>query len=429
MNKINISSELMKNISLSDIHKKYQKKVDKIHQSIFNKTCLGHEMLGWIDYPDQDHSSLFLEMDKIKTKWLKFGINEVVIIGIGGSYTGIKAIINFVNADKQKEKINFCFFNALSSTENINYLNSLKTKNWSIIVISKSGSTLETALNFRILREAIKKQYKNKHYERIVAITDPNVGTLHDICIKNGYKILPIFSNIGGRFSTITPVGLFPALLAGIGIKSILQGAKDAKQDLNSSDLYNNTAYLYAVYRHFLYKHLKYDVEIFMTYESNLKYLCVQHQQLFGESEGKKQDSLFPTYAICTTDLHSMGQLFQEGKQIFFETVLKVLNPNKDMKISKSTFANDDKLDYLVGKTINEVNYLISDAVMKAHKDDGINIIQIFIPDTSAYTFGYFYYWLSIATAMSASLLNHNPFNQNGVEIYKKIMFKYLGRK
>lgn len=428
MSKISINTELVQEINKNDILSKYQKKVNLIHKSFIDKTCLGNEMLGWFDYPNEDHSKLIKDMFEIQQKWKKLKINNVVIVGIGGSYTGIKAILDFINIGNSS-KINFHFLASLSSSCNVSYINSLINKNWSIIVISKSGTTLESAVNFRILRELLKQQYKDKYFERIVAITDPNKGTLHDICVKHNYKMLPICTNIGGRFSTITPVGLLPALLANIDINEILNGAKLAKKDLESSDLNSNTAYLYAVYRHYLYKRLKYDVEVFVTYETNLEYLCLQHRQLFGESEGKKQDSLYPTYAICTTDLHSMGQLFQEGKKIFFETVLTVNKPSLDINIKKSTFANDDNLDYLANKSLNKINYLISESVMKAHLSSNVNILQLNLPDTTAFTFGYFYFWLCLSASMSASLLGHNPFDQNGVEVYKKLMFKSLGRK
>ncbi|WP_036448940.1 glucose-6-phosphate isomerase [Mycoplasmoides pirum] len=425
---LKFNPKLVKTISNKEIQNQYKLKISKIHKSIVDKTCLGNEMLGWYDYPNDSCLSLLKNIKNLANQWKKLKINEVVIAGIGGSYTGIKAILQFVCNSRRTKNINFTFFDSLS-TNNLTYIKNLKNKNWAIIVISKSGGTLETSINFRILREELKKKYKNKHNERIVAITDPNHGALNKLCKKHNYKMLAIYPNIGGRFSTITPVGLFPAALVNIDIDEIIRGAKQAKNDLKSDDLNKNSAYLYAAYRHYLYKICHYDVENVMVYEENLEYLCIQHRQLFGETEGKNKDSLYPTYSICTTDLHSMGQLLQEGKQIFFETVIKINKPFQNINIQKSSFENDDQLDYLSNKSLHEINYLVCEAVKKAHSNVGINILEIILDDMSEYTFGYVYFWLSLATTMSGLLLGHNPFNQPGVQAYKNLMFKMLGKK
>lgn len=428
---VKLKTNNVKLINDKQIVNEYKNKIDNIHKSFVNKTCPSNDMLGWYDYPsnDKENETLLKNMQILHAKWKKLKIQDVIIIGIGGSYTGVKAILEFALPNPSKRAMNFHFLRSMASTSNLNCINSLKNKNWAVIVISKSGTTLESALNFRLVREILKKQYGSKHNERIVAITDPNKGVLHDLCIKHKYAMLPINGSIGGRFSTITSVGLFPAMLAGNNVKEILRGAKNAYIDLNNSSLEENSAYKYAAYRHYLYTKGKYDVENLITYENNLEDLCIQHRQLFGESEGKNKNSLYPTYSVCTTDLHSMGQLLQEGKQIFFETVFQVKNPIKDKVMTKSTFSNDDKLDYLVGKTLHEINYIACEATIRAHANAGINILQLELEDMSAYGFGYIYYWLSLAAATSASLLKHNPFDQPGVEGYKKVMFELLKRK
>lgn len=315
------------------------------------------------------------------------------MIGIGGSYTGVKAILDFVEPDSTKHLVKIHFLNSVSSTHVSKTLKQLsKLKSWATVVISKSGTTLESSVNFRLVRQALYDQFDKQANQRIVAITDPQKGVLHDLCVEHGYEMLPILGDIGGRFSTLTPVGLFPALLAGIDIKDLLAGAKLAHHELTNCDPLKNTAYLYAAYRHYLYTKAKKDVEVLITYEDYLEMTCLQHRQLFGESEGKDHNSLFPTYSVFTTDLHSMGQLYQEGKQIFFETVLKIQNPHQDTKVNKSSFNNDDGLDYLVNKSLHEINELACQATTKAHADAGVNIIQIELDDSSAVTFGYLYY-------------------------------------
>ncbi len=405
----------------------YRDRIAKIHDSIVSKTCLGSEMLGWFDYPAGDLEPMLERVKALADAWKRLGIECVAIAGIGGSYTGIKAILDFVRP-KADSPVEFVYFNSLSAN-NLDLLDGLRKKNWALIVISKSGTTLETSINFRILREALAKKYKAKHRERVIAITDPRKGVLKELSDRHGYATLPIYPDIGGRFSTITPVGLLPAALANVDVRQIIEGARRAKKDLATPDLAKNTAYLYAAYRHFLYIEAKYDIENVMVYEQNLEYLCVQHRQLFGESEGKNRNSLYPTYSVCTTDLHSMGQLFQEGRQIFFETVFKVARPFADAKLKKSPFENDDGLDYLENSTLSGINGLVCEAVNQAHHDAGVNILQLTLDDMSAFTFGYVYYWLSIATTASALLLGHNPFNQPGVQAYKALMFKMLGKK
>ncbi|WP_027119860.1 glucose-6-phosphate isomerase [[Mycoplasma] testudinis] len=415
---------------LTELKKIYEKDVAKFHTDLIKKSGPGNDFLGWVDYPNQDHTALFAKMKKITKLWHSKKLTDVVIIGMGGSYTGVKAIIEMALPDPTKRKMQVHFMRSLSSSNLKVVLDNVKNKNWGIIVISKSGTTLESALGFKLARTALATQYKKDFGWRIVAITDPEKGVLHDLCVAHKYTMLPIDSDIGGRFSSITPVGLLPAMLCGINAEKVLKGAKDAYDVLiKNSSLDKNSAALYACYRHFLYKKSKLAIEIFISYENNLEDTLLQHRQLFGESEGKDGDALFPTFSVFTTDLHSMGQLYQQGVRNFFETVLTFNKPIANLKMTKSIFKDDDHLDYLNSKTVHDINQAACEATIAAHEDAGVPILKIELEEMSEYAFGYFYYWLCFATAISARLLKHNPFNQPGVEAYKQNMFKLLGKK
>lgn len=426
---LKFDTKLVKGLSKSELQKKYQEKINKIHSDLVNKKGPSSEMLGWYDYPNENHEKLLSEMQSVVKQWRSKKITDLVIVGMGGSYTGVKAILEMVIPNENDRKVKVHFIRSLASTSIFNILKNLKSQNWALVVISKSGTTLESAIGFKLARQVLKDQFKTDFASRIVAITDPNHGVLHDLCLKSGYKMFPIRSDIGGRYSSISPVGLFPALVAGVKVEDILSGAKAAKKDCSKNSLSQNSAYAYAAYRHWLYTQKKLDVEIFISYENNLEDTLLQHRQLFGESEGKNNNSLFPTYSVFTTDLHSMGQLYQDGKKIFFETVLTFKEPIANLAMKKSTFQNDDHLDYLTNKTLHEINYLACQATMQAHAAAGVQIMNIELENMSAYAFGYFYYWLCVATAASARLLDHDPFNQPGVEAYKQRMFKLLGKK
>lgn len=417
-------------IKPEDLQKKYQEQVKNFHHDLVNNKGPGSNFLGWVHYPNNDHSEIMAKMESIANQWHARKIEEIVIIGMGGSYTGVKAILEMAIPNHNERKMHVHFMRSLSSSNLQTVLNQVKTKNWGIIVISKSGTTLESALAFKLARTALKNQFHHDYAWRIIAITDPHQGTLHDLCVKHQYTMLPIASDIGGRFSSITPVGLLPAMLCGIDVKKILQGAKAAYHDLIQHDaITQNSAALYACYRHYLYKNLNLSIEVLISYEDNVEDTLLQHRQLFGESEGKNHDALFPTYSIFTTDLHSMGQLYQQGVRNFFETVITFKKPLADIIMTKSVFNNDDHLDYLTDKTVHEINYLACEATIAAHKSSGVEILKIELEEMSAYAFGYLYYWFCFATAISARLLQHNPFDQPGVETYKQNMFKLLGKK
>lgn len=416
--------------SVAGVQQTYAARVKELHTRIIKQKCAGSEMLGWRAWPNLDHAKLFNSMREIAQRWSKLGVTDVAIVGIGGSYTGVKALVDFVLPDPSKHLVKLHYFTGMSALAVQTGLAALENKNWAVIVNSKSGTTLESALNFRLLREKLAQQYGKEHQQRIVAITDPHKGVLHDLCVKHNYTMLVIPADIGGRFSTLTAIGLLPALLVGIDVKQVIAGAADAQAKCNSGSLDRNSAYLYAAYRHWFYKRQGLEIEAFVVYEPAFEYLAIEHRQMFGESEGKGGEALFPTYSVFTTDLHSMGQLLQEGKRNFFETVVKLVSTPEEIKIPPSSFKDDDHLDYLLNKTYHSINAVACDATMRAHHEEGkVPILTITLPDHTAYTFGYFFQWLANAVTMSALLLSHNPFDQPGVESYKKLMFASLGKK
>ena len=316
----------------------------------------------------------------------------------------------------------------MSSTYLCALKRNLVNKKFAIIVISKSGTTLEPALAFRIFRKLLERNIGVKEsHKYIVAITDYEKGTLLDLAKKNHYIRFGIPNNIGGRFSTLTNVGLFPLAIKGINPLMVIHGAKQALLDNSSNKLINSSAYLYACYRNYFLTHRKKVIENFIVYDPTLEFVAQQWRQLFGESEGKQNNGLFPTYSLFTTDLHSMGQYLQDGRKIFFETTLIVRKPRLDMKL----FINDDvdKLKYLNTQTIDWINKRAFIGTIKAHTELGKNDnLIIEIDRCDAYHFGYLIMWMQLAVMISGYLLKINPFDQPGVEAYKKNMFKLLGK-
>ncbi|QZX49075.1 glucose-6-phosphate isomerase [Mycoplasma sp. E35C] len=427
---IKLKFDLIKDVDHAKLTSKYQKKLDVIYDQLINKKTPSANMLGWIDYVNQDFSDLYKKIDDQIKAWDELKITDVVVIGIGGSFTGVKAILDMAAYLPSQQKRKIHFVRSLSENSLVSVFEQIKDKNWGIVVVSKSGTTLEPSVGFKLFREELYKQYKDKAPERIVAITDPEKGVLHDLAVKNKYAMFPIYSSIGGRYSTLTPSGLLVAGLVGINYKDLINGANQARTDLfKTGDLTKNTAFCYAALRYYLYTELKKDVEIAVTYEEQHEYLMLQHRQLFGESEGKGLNSLFPTYSVNTTDLHSMGQLYQQGKKIFFETVFSFEKGNSNcLKLAKSQFDNDDQLDYIANKSVNELNYVACQATKLAHANADVPIIEIDVEQNNAYAFGYVYYWMCIATSASCLLLGHDPYDQPGVEDYKQRMFKMLGK-
>lgn len=406
----------------------YQEVVTKLHQVIHEKTGAGNDYLGWVDWPLTYDKEEFDRIVKLAKK-LESKAEVILVCGIGGSYLGARAAAEMIQGlypDNGHELV--YVGNTFSSTYLQQVLNHIKGKSVILNVISKSGTTTETALAFRILKQYMEETYgKEECKERIIATTDKARGTLKTLADKEGYETFVIPDDIGGRYSVVTPVGLVPLALAGIDIQAIMDGFLQAYNDLNTADLNENPAYRYAVSRRIL-QNQGYDVEMFVAYEPQLRMLSEWWKQLLGESEGKEGKGILPDSAIFSTDLHSLGQFVQEGKKVLFETVLTVEKPTYDAVVP-SDEENLDKMNYLAGKSLDWVNKMAFEGTLEAHVETGkVPNLIINLEDMKEYSFGYLCYFFFIATAMTCYMLDINPFNQPGVEVYKKNMFRLLGK-
>ncbi|MCL8211480.1 Glucose-6-phosphate isomerase [Mesoplasma sp. JKS002658] len=403
-------------------------KVKQIHEMIFKKTGAGADFLGWLDWPktyDQKEYALMKEVSRTLAK----KIDYLVVIGIGGSYLGTRAADEMIRGLHPVNGVNLIYAgNTISSTFTAQLKEFLKDKKYGICVVSKSGTTTEPGIAFRVFEQELVTQVgEQKAKELIIAVTDKSKGALKQLADNKGYQTFTIPDDIGGRFSVLTPVGIFPLMVAGINTDEIMQGALQALNDLTAPDL-TNSAYQYAVARNLLLNQ-GYKTEALVNYEMQMQMVGEWWKQLFGESEGKDGKSLLPSAMIYSTDLHSLGQWVQEGSRgIMFETVIKIAQPNVDLKIPTDA-DNLDGLNYLKEKTFHEVNQTALTGVVDAHVNNGKmpNIILEF-EKMDGFMFGYLVYWFERAVAMSGYLLGVNPFNQPGVEIYKHNMFKLLGK-
>ena len=406
----------------------YQDKVTELHGAIRSRTGAGNDFMGWVEWPVSYDKEEFERILKVAEK-VKDKAEVLVVCGIGGSYLGARAAIEMIQGMYSDCKTEVVFVgNTFSSTYVSQVLNHIKDKSVILNVISKSGTTTETALAFRVLRDFMEKKYgKEEAKERIIATTDKARGALKTLADQEGYETFVIPDDIGGRYSVITPVGLVPMAIMGIDIRKVFEGLNNAYNDLNTADLTKNPAYQYAVARRIL-QNQGYDVEMFVTYEPQLQMLAEWWKQLMGESEGKDGKGILPDSACFSTDLHSLGQFVQEGKKVLFETVLEVETPSEDLTVTEDP-ANLDNMNYLTGKSYDWVNKMAEKGTIEAHVEvGGVPNIVVTVPDMKEYSFGYLCYFFFIATAMTCYLLEINPFNQPGVEIYKKNMFRLLGK-
>lgn len=411
-----------------------QERVSSCHDMLHDGTGEGSEFSGWVDLPNTYSTE---EFEKIKSaaEEIRDSCDVFIILGIGGSYLGARAAIemlshNFYNElpDKKRSgpKIYFAGHN-ISSAYLKELFDIIEGRDICINVISKSGTTTETALAFRIFREYMEEKYgKKEASRRIYATTDKKSGALKKLADKEGYETFVVPDNIGGRYSVLTPVGLLPIAVAGIDIGEIMEGAKTAAEHLSDDSIDNNPSYQYAAIRNILYSMGK-TTEIIVNYEPNLFYFGEWFKQLFGESEGKGKKGILPTSLNFTTDLHSMGQYIQDGRRDIFETILNVEKSREKILIPKDE-ADLDGLNYISGKTLDFVNKSAMRGTVTAHVDGGVPNLIIDIPEISPYYFGYLVYFFEKACGMSGYLLGVNPFNQPGVEAYKKNMFKLLGK-
>ncbi|MPM45534.1 Glucose-6-phosphate isomerase [bioreactor metagenome] len=406
----------------------YQSAVTKRHQQLHEKTGLGNDYLGWLSWPaDYDQSEFQRVIELAKT--IREQADVLLVCGIGGSYLGSRSAIEMLNGLYGSKKPEIIFIgNTFSSTYLHQVMEHIQGKSVYLNVISKSGTTTETALAFRIFKQYLEQTYGLVEcQQRIIATTDKARGTLKSLADTMGYSTFTIPDDIGGRYSVLTSVGLLPIAVAGIDVEAIMEGAAAAMHDLNDASLMTNPAYQYAVGRRILEKQGK-QAEMLVTYEPQMVMLAEWWKQLFGESEGKEGKGLLPTSCCFSTDLHSMGQFIQEGTKCLFETLLLVEKPQDDQQFPLAD--NDlDQMNYLAGKSVDEVNKKAALGTLAAHYETGkVPNMIITIEQLTAYNYGYLVYFFFVACAMSAYLLDINPFNQPGVEVYKKNMFRLLGK-
>ena len=405
--------------------------VSAAHKMIVERNGAGNDFLGWIDLPENYDKEEFARI-KAASEKIKKSCDVFVVIGIGGSYLGARAVIEFLrspnynNLKKETPDIYFagCDISAVSLAELVEIC---EGKDVCINVISKSGTTTEPAVAFRVFREMLEAKYgKDGARERIFVTTDRARGTLKSFSDDAGYETFVVPDDVGGRFSVLTAVGLLPVAVAGIDIDALMQGANDARVAYSCEDIEKNDAYKYAAIRNILYRKGK-VTEILVGYESYSRMLNEWWKQLYGESEGKDNRGIFPASVIFSTDLHSLGQFIQEGNRNLFETVISVEDNGIEFKIPHDP-NNIDGLNFLSGVDLNKVKKTAMQGTLLAHVDGGVPNILIEMKDRSAYSLGYLIYFFEIACALSGYMLGVNPFDQPGVEAYKKNMFALLGK-
>ena len=388
----------------------------------------GNDFLGWKTLPVDIPESLICEFESIRDDWKNKGVNLVIVIGIGGSYLGARCAIEALGHQfVRKEGVPQVVFagNNLSEEYLAELMDLAKTSNTAVIVISKSGTTTEPAVAFRIFKEYIEQTYgKLEASERIVAITDAKKGALKTLATQEGYKSFIVPDNVGGRYSVLTPVGLLPIVIAGFDVRAMLKGAADQREALSVRSA-ENPAVQYAAMRNLLHSEYGKAIEIFVVYNPKFTYLAEWWKQLYGESEGKDGKGIFPASVTNTADLHSMGQFIQEGSRVMFETVINVENANRSVVIG-SDEQNLDQLNYLAGKSVNHCNAMAQLGTKIAHIDGGVPQMEVSIERINEENLGAIFYFFEFACGVSAYTLGINPFNQPGVEAYKKNMFALL---
>lgn len=426
-------SRVMEFISEEEI-KNIEGQIYDAHEKLHNKTGPGSDFLGWLNLPftyDKDEfQRISVAADRIRSN-----SEALIVIGIGGSYLGARAAVEMLNhsffniAGKGKTGSPEVYFvgNNISPVYLRDLLDVIDGKDISVNVISKSGTTTEPAIAFRIFKEYMENKYgKAGAKERIYATTDRSKGALKQLADTEGYETFVIPDDVGGRYSVLTAVGLLPIAVSGVNIERVMYGAKDGAREYENKNIFENPAYLYAAIRNILYSKGK-TTEIMVNYEPSMHYFSEWWKQLFGESEGKDNKGIFPAAVDFSSDLHSMGQYIQEGLRNIFETVLNIEKPRYDMDV-KEDRDNLDGLNFLSGKTMDYINHKAFEGTVLAHNDGGVPNIIINIPEISDYYFGKLVYMFEKACGISGYILGVNPFDQPGVEAYKRNMFALLGK-
>ena len=400
---------------------KYKNQVQDIHHSLSE-----FELSGWLASPVQNQEKLISSIERVASE-IRACADVLVVIGVGGSFLGARAIQEalkpYFGLAEHGIEVVYVGLN-MSGAYIKELLSFLEKKQVYVNVISKSGGTMEPALAFRVMRLYMEERYGDKATERIIVTTDAEKGILKKIADQAGYRQFIIPSNIGGRYSVLTPVGLLPVAVAGVDIRTLMEGAKYATEELADSDLANNDAYKYAVMRHMLYEQ-GYAIELLASFEPGLNKFHEWWKQLFGESEGKEKKGLYPSTVNFSTDLHSIGQFIQDGSPIMFETLLHFHEIEGDLQVPFDE-RDEDGLNYLSQRTFNEINAISKEGTALAHAEGGVPVIQLELPKLDEYHLGYLIYFFMKACAMSACLLEVNPFNQPGVEAYKQKMLELL---
>ncbi len=411
-----------------------QPDVNKCHSMLHEKTGAGNDYVGWVDLPSRISEQEIAEIESA-AQLLKEEVDVLVVIGIGGSYIGARAVIealsysffNYLSKDVKKVPHIIFAGHHLDAKYHYDLINFLQSKKFAINVISKSGTTTEPALAFRVFRTLLEKNVgKGQAKNLILSTTDKSKGALKTLADSEGYKTFVIPDDVGGRYSVLTPVGLLPIAAAGIDIKELIKGAKVFQTLTENSDLKTNPAYFYAAARNLLYQKGK-KTEILINYSPALQYFGEWWKQLYGESEGKDNKGIFPTTCNFTSDLHSMGQWIQEGERTIFETVLQTEECQISLPVEKDS-ANLDQLNFLTGKELEYVNQQALLGTSIAHLDGGVPSMNIKIPELNSYYLGQLIYFFEKACGLSGYLLGVNPFNQPGVEAYKKNMFALISK-
>ena len=411
-------------------YKEYLAKALDAFDVLENETGAGNDFLGWKHLPSETPESLITDCEAVRDAWKAKGVDLVVVIGIGGSYLGARCAIEALshNFAKQlagrKDAPEVVFAgNNLSEEYLAELMDLVAERNVATVVISKSGTTTEPAVAFRIVKEYIEKTYSDAS-ERIVAITDASKGALKTLSTQEGYKTFVVPDNVGGRYSVLTPVGLLPIVLAGFDVREMLSGAAEMEKALAVKGE-KNAAIEYAAMRNLLYSKLGKKIEVLVSYNPKFQYLGEWWKQLYGESEGKDLRGIFPASVNFTTDLHSMGQFIQDGDRVLFETVVNVEKSNRTVIIGSDP-QNLDQLNYLAGKNVEHCNAMAQLGTKLAHIDGGVPQIEVSIEKIDAFNLGGLFYFFEFACGISAYVLGINPFNQPGVEAYKKNMFALL---
>ena len=405
--------------------------VSAAHKMLTEGTGLGSDFLGWLDLPVNYDKDEFRRIKESAEK-IKKDSEVLVVLGIGGSYLGARAVIEFIKSNNynllKKDTPDIYFGgNTISSSAVAELMQLIDGRDFSINVISKSGTTTEPAIAFRIFKEILEKKYgKEEAAKRIYVTTDRQKGALKALADAEGYETFVVPDDVGGRYSVLTAVGLLPIAVAGIDIDALMQGAADAREAYASDDLDNNDCYRYAAVRNMLYRDGK-AIEMLAAYEPSMTLWCEWFKQLFGESEGKEHKGIFPASAIFSTDLHSLGQYIQQGERSLFETVVTFAEPKRDIVI-EATADNEDGLNFLAGKHMSEVNRKAFEGTVLAHTDGGVPNIILDVDKMDEYNLGWLIYFLEKACGISGYVLGVNPFDQPGVESYKLNMFALMGK-